>query len=355
MSSLYYFSKYDYSGPSSRYRVYQYTPYFKENRIDLVVYPLFTSKYLQATSLLTKIFYVIIAYLKRIIQILFHFKSNFICIEYELLPYIPPFLERYLKIRGIKYSVEYDDAIFHKYDDASGSFVTPVLKTKIPWIINNANFVITGSPYLTRYCSNFNKNVVEIPTSLCLDKYSSPKKLSPVKSLNIAWIGSKSTSDNILSILESFKILNSKIPYKLILIGFDKSYEDQLSEISYEIVDWSEKEELNQLRRCDLGIMPLVDNAFNRGKCGFKLIQYMAIGLPTISSPLEANVKINKSSKNLHATSTLEWADSILEIFENQEYYSNVGIENYEIFKHHYSTQINFNLLFNTYKLNKVV
>ncbi len=355
MTRIVYFTKYDYSGPSSRYRVYQYSALFNENNIDLVVYPLFTAGYLKATSLLPKLYYVIIAYLKRIIQILFYGDSNFICIEYELLPYFPSLLERYLKFRGVRYSVEYDDAIFHKYDETSGFFFNLFLKTKIPWVITNASFVITGSPYLTRYCNNFNRNVVEIPTSLSLDKYCSPKQLTSVNTLTIGWIGSASTSINILSILESLKVLSSKISFKIILIGFDKSYEDQLIGIPYEIVDWTEKGELDQLRRCDLGIMPLLDNAFNRGKCGFKLIQYMAMGLPTISSPLEANVKINKSKRNLHASSTLEWVESVLQIFNNQEYYYKVGEENYNIFKQYYSTQVNFQILVDTYKLNNVV
>ena len=83
--------------------------------------------------------------------------------------------------------------------------------------------------------------------------------------------------------------------------------EQDLTGLHYTIYDWEEETEVRYLKTCDVGIMPLSDEPFNRGKCGFKLIQYMACGLPTISTPMEANVKINRDGNNLFATTPEEW------------------------------------------------
>ena len=88
--------------------------------------------------------------------------------------------------------------------------------------------------------------------------------------------------------------------------------------------------------------MPMEYNDFNNGKCGFKLIQYMACGVPTISTPLEANIKINRSGKNLHAANTEEWYTSLEKMILNKTWFREVvGTENSEIAAGFYSVESN--------------
>jgi glycosyltransferase involved in cell wall biosynthesis len=87
--------------------------------------------------------------------------------------------------------------------------------------------------------------------------------------------------------------------------------------------------------------MPLADNDFNKGKCGFKLIQYMACGIITISTPLEANVKINRNKLNLHALVREDWTRELLKVFNNREKYRKLGKENIPVVEMYYSTQSN--------------
>jgi glycosyltransferase involved in cell wall biosynthesis len=125
-------------------------------------------------------------------------------------------------------------------------------------------------------------------------------------------------------------------------MGFDSSLKSQLNFLNVEFYNWSEKDELVFLNNIDLGIMPLDDNPFNRGKCGFKLIQYMAMGKPTISSPLEANVKINRGNDNLFASSEEEWIISIMRFISNLNYYQEVGVNNKSIVEKYYSVEVNY-------------
>ena len=87
--------------------------------------------------------------------------------------------------------------------------------------------------------------------------------------------------------------------------------------------------------------MPLFDQPFERGKCGFKLIQYMACGLPTISTPLESNLKINHNNGNLFATTEIEWYDAFQFVFHNKEYFKKVGELNRDIISKFYSIESN--------------
>lgn len=116
-----------------------------------------------------------------------------------------------------------------------------------------------------------------------------------------------------------------------------------LTGINYKVCEWSAEKEAEIIHSFDVGIMPLLDTDFNKGKCGFKLIQYMACGIPTISTPLIANVKINRNKKNLHASNADEWLASFEKIIEQKEYYREiVGKENREIAKNFYSAEANY-------------
>jgi glycosyltransferase involved in cell wall biosynthesis len=125
-------------------------------------------------------------------------------------------------------------------------------------------------------------------------------------------------------------------------LGLKKKLEEKLGSINFKIIDWNEDTEIDEIKKCSVGIMPLENTDFNKGKCGFKLIQYMACGIPTISSPLETNVKINRNYKNLHATSPEEWFQQLEKIFLNRKNFTEIGNENKIIAKEFYNTENNY-------------
>lgn len=353
-----FFSKYSEKGPSSRYRSFQYKN-FLESHFNLEYYPLFNDDYIQNlyTNKRTNYYQIVIAYLLRIFQVLKHLGTNkLVVIEYELLPYFPPILEYLLFRTKVKFVVDYDDAIFHNYDLHPNVMVRYLYASKIPSVVKYAKLVITGSPYLSSHLNKFTNNIVEIPTSIHYANYRSKRQLKTNnKTISIGWIGSKSTSINVIKIIDVIKEiykLNPKIKFKL--MGFDNNLKSQSDFPNVEFYDWSAQEEFIFLNEIDLGIMPLEDTPFNRGKCGFKLVQYMAMGKPTLSTPLQANVKINRDNNNLFATSTTEWINCILEFSSNLSFYEQVGLKNQEIVKKYYSVEVNsinyiniFNQLFN--------
>jgi hypothetical protein len=321
-----YFTKYTAAGPSSRYRSYQYKNSLEENGFNITYLPLFPSQYIHDLYQKGKKNWQILLpqYISRFFKILFLRNYDILFIEYELFPFMPYFFEKIALIGKKNIVIDYDDATFHTYDKSRISLVRFLCGKKIYKLVAKASLVITGSPYLTKVLSAYNKNIVEIPTSIQFAKYKIANSPSSTTVFKIGWIGSKNTSVNVLMLKNVFLKLQNKYKLELQLVGFDKNLLSSLAGINYQLIQWHEDTEVDTIRQFDVGIMPLENNFFNHGKCGFKLIQYMSCGIPTVSTPLEANVKIDNSNGNLFATSEDEWYDSFKKIIEQKDYFLNV-------------------------------
>ncbi|QBN19822.1 glycosyltransferase [Flavobacterium nackdongense] len=332
--------KYNQQGPSSRYRIYQYLEFYKREGLEVTVSPLFGTRFFVNNKLI-KICYTLYYYFRRFFKLLGVFQYDLVYIEYELFPYFPAVFEKLLRVTNGKYIVDYDDAIFHNYNKSKHNLIRVLLSNKIDSVIKNASYVITGSPYLTEYVSKLNTNYVEIPTSVSRNKYTSISDSEKNAIFTLGWIGSRTTSVNLLNLIPAFEELSKKIKFQLNLIGFDEGLSHQLSHLNVNFVKWNAETEIQEIKKFDVGIMPLENTPFNQGKCGFKLIQYMGCSLPTIATPLEANVKINRSGKNLHAITTEDWVDAFKEIHQNRDYYKAIGKENFNDFEKFYTVENN--------------
>lgn len=341
---IFYFTKYTTEGPSSRYRSFQYFPYF-ENHFTLIVYSLF-DKDLSKKGGISLSFKVLYLFLKRIFHIIkVIFSNGLIVIEYELFPYTPPFFELILVLFKKKFILDFDDAIFHNYDKNSNKLVKFFLSEKIPTISKNASAIITGSTYLTNYFLNYNKKVFQIPTSIKFQHYQCKFKIKhKTKNVTIGWLGSKSTSYNVLLLSNIFKSLSNKYPnLNFLFCGLDKNLYVNFREINSHFIEWTEENEFLFLNSIDVGIMPLENNFFNNGKCGFKLIQYMAMGKLTISTPLLSNVEINGDNNNLFAENLSQWEFAIDLIMSNNILFDKIGLSNRNRVEKFYSCESNYN------------
>jgi glycosyltransferase involved in cell wall biosynthesis len=348
--NILFLTRYSSDAPSSRYRCYQYIPIFEKYGIKCDVSSLMELGYVEGLNKnkRSKTFQLISLYLARFYFLLKVRNYDFVFIQKELFPYFPSLFEHLLKITNTKYIVDYDDAIFHVYDENNNGFVRYFLKKKIANVIAHSKYTITGSPYLTNYAKSFNKYVEEIPTSIDIDKYPITKS-SLDSNFVIGWIGSKTTSKHILSIIEALRLFSNSHKCIIRLIGFDKSLLIHFDNMPVEVVTWSEKEEVNTIKTFSVGIMPLNDTPFERGKCGFKLVQYMACCIPTISTPLEANVKINRDSQNLFANNTSEWNTALESVYNNRAEYANIGMKNRNIVEKYYCIQANIDKYINIF------
>ena len=337
---LLFLTKYTRNGANSRYRSYQYFPYLQNAGYSIEAIPLFDDIYLK-NIYLNKRHYVndiIRCYFRRIIKLFSLKRFDLVVIEAELFPYIPPFFEYFLILNKIPYVLDYDDAIFHHYDK---NFVAKLfLGRKIPYIAKHAKAIVVGNNYLANYFKKYNQNVFLIPTVIDLKKYPD-KKLPLPKPFTIVWIGSPYTEDYLVEIYDAFLRFSKNYDFRLLLIGASHNIKRKLKNLPIEIVKWSEETEVRSLQKGNVGIMPLPDNKWSKGKCGLKLIQYMGCFLPVIASPIGVNneIVINKLNGYL-AYSNEDWYNAFIKIFDDKHLQIKMGHEGRKIVEKKYSIQI---------------
>jgi glycosyltransferase involved in cell wall biosynthesis len=340
---LLFLTRYTEQAASTRQRFLQYLSYYERAEYTCRVEPLFGAYYLQAYNAGQSIskMAVIRDYIRRIRTVLAIGSDTLVVIHLELLPYIPNWLERWLRYRNIPFVVDHDDAFFHNYDLHRQPIVRWLFSNKLRVLARLADHVITGSPYLTTYFQQAGGQVTEIPTSINLDDYP-PNPATTDSPFVIGWIGSRSTSQQLLTVADALIQFVTDYPSASVqLIGFDQAVYSQIVHPRIRVVDWAMNQDNALLQPITVGIMPLPDEPFTRGKCGFKLIQYMAAGKPFIATPLEANVKIDRNRENLFARSAQDWYNALKQVADDRAHYAAVGRRNRQIVVDYYSITAN--------------
>jgi len=349
---LIFFTKYSFNGASSRYRTFQYIDIFNNEGANCKIYTLFNQNYLDAlynNKRIKKILYASVSILKRILNVIFIPKCDLCIIEKELIPYFPPLLEKFLKIKNIPFILDYDDAIFINYK--KNKTINFLLKNKISSIIRMSEGVMAGSPYLFDYCKKYNDNSIFIPTSINFKKYDNITIPSSDK-LSIGWIGTPSTSNYIIQILPSLLKIINKYKCDVHLIGFDKNIKNKfLNNKNIKIIKWEYETELIELSKIDIGLMPLLNTDWCKGKCALKIIQYLALGIPVVVSPIGANKNIVNNGKNgFFAIDEKDWFNKISTLIEDKQQRILLGKNGKNQIKDFYDTKINSIKIVNFYK-----
>jgi glycosyltransferase involved in cell wall biosynthesis len=299
-------TKYSRMGASSRLRSYQYFPFLISNSVDVTVSPLFNDNYLTNIYAGRKnIKDIFLSYFKRFLILFTLFKYEVVLIEYELFPFLPAWGERLMKLFGVKYIVDYDDAIFHNYDLSKSFLIKNLLGNKIDIVMKLSNAVIVGNEYLEqRAIRSGSKRIYVIPTVIDTHNYHINDTHNK-GSFMIGWIGSPSTFKYLLSLRNAIEKLNYNYNITIIHIGSNRLLNWPL--IKEEQIDWTEQSEINSIRRFDVGVMPLFDTKWEKGKCSFKLIQYMGCSLPVVASAIGMNKQVVTINNGFLVNSMEEW------------------------------------------------
>lgn len=332
-------SRYGPLGASSRVRYLQYLPYFRERGVDVDVAPLFSDTYLQALySGRGRLREVLIGYARRVGALLLARRFHVVILEKELFPFLPAGLERLLCAMGVRYVADYDDALFHRYDLHHRMMVRRMLGRKIDAVMRNAAVVVAGNDYLAERARQAGARRIEIiPTVVDAERYQARGGVGndvPV----VGWIGTPQTSRYLMPLLPVFEALKRQTAVRFVAIG---AKEGDFAGTSVESWSWSAATEVASIQQCDIGIMPLEDSPWERGKCGYKLIQYMACGLPVVASPVGVNRAIVDPGRNgLLADTTEDWHRALRDLLDRDpEGRQTMGAAGRELVERWYSLQ----------------
>ncbi|WFM69993.1 glycosyltransferase family 4 protein [Halomonas sp. CKK8] len=338
-------SKYSRLGASSRLRLLQYLPSLEHNGIEVTSHALFDDDYLkrlydgEGRSLAS----VARRYTQRASRMRGLKQVDLIWLQYEALPYMPYWLEQCLMPRGVPYVVDYDDAMFHHYDLSSRRLVRGLLGSKIDKVMANAAAVICGNGYLAERARQAGAERIErVPTVVDATRYS-PLEVAPsseVDSPVIGWMGSPTTQVYVLDLKPVLEALHREKGARLVLVGAQPDLAEQFDDMPVEVLPWSEESEADAIARFDIGIMPLQDGPWERGKCGYKLIQYMAAGKPVVASSVGMNIEIVEGWQcGRLAADQAQWYQALSELLTDRVERYALGMKGRQAVEEHYSLQ----------------
>lgn len=315
--------------PSQRYRFEQYFNFLEANGVECVLSHLISEKddkvlytpgnYLGKLLIFLKSWHIRTKDVKRAN------KFDYIFIQREAFMTGTTYFEKRFAKSKVKLIFDFDDSIWLEDKNEANSKLSFLKKpSKTSDIIKLCDTIVAGNEYLAAYARKFNNNVVVIPTTIDTDGYIPKPKIANDKVI-IGWSGSFSTIKHFESAVEALKAIKEKYGEK---VGFkvigNAQYRNKTLGITGQ--KWNAQTEVEDLQDIDIGIMPLPNTEWTKGKCGLKGLQYMGLAIPTIMSPVGVNTKIIEHGVNgMLATTTQEWVDCLTQLIESEELRTRLG------------------------------
>lgn len=322
--------------PSAKYRVRQYIPYLKTDGVAVTEYKPAWNKFDLPTGFLRTALKQVGVDTPRSwnrLKLLDRYKaliaSNFYDVTWVQKTLIPYHLTLELKVhKPIVFDL--DDAIW--LDEGKG-FTDK--------IITGSDLVFAGNAYLADWAGNYNKNISIIPTAVDTTVYTL-QTASNKDRFVIGWIGTSGNYKYLRKIIHAFKTFFDKRTDAVLKIIADR-YPIELNEIAanIEFVPWHPEGHIQEMSDFSVGVMPMEDDEWTKGKCSFKMLQYMAMGMPVIVSPYGMNKDVlGQSDIGLGPISDLDWANALEEVYQNQQTYRNKGLNGHALIQKKYATTL---------------
>lgn len=280
--------------PSQRFRVEQYLSWLGTQHIHTTSYPFLSSRawkiFYQSNKPLSKSFQILLGFIRRFMLLARLIYVDFVFIHREATPVGPPIIEWLIaKVLRKRIIYDFDDAIWLPNYSKQHRFIHRLKAYwKVKFIIRWAFRVSVGNDYLAKYASMYNQRVVVIPTTIDMDYHALPHSINRQKNPIIGWTGTHTTVEYLKPIVPALEQLAAIHAFEFVVISNEPP---NFSIPKLRFVRWNKYTEIEDLSQFSMGIMPLEDTEWAKGKCGFKALQYMALGIPTIAD----NVGVNSS------------------------------------------------------------
>ncbi|MGV3610116.1 MAG: glycosyltransferase [Fluviicola sp.] len=315
--------------PSQRFRFEQYLTFWEEHDFEIHYHSFHTAKswkrLYKKGLFFQKFLDLNYNFLRRWILLFRLIGAKHIFMHREMAHLGPPVFEWILvKILRRKYVYDFDDAIWiPNYSSANARFQKLKCYWKVPTLIKWASKVSAGNDFLAKYALQFHSQVEVIPTTIDCQNQHTQLVDHQKKPLIIGWTGTHSTMHYLDFVVPILRKLEKEFDFQFKVIS-NKKPNYQLNALVYQ--DWKEETEIEDLAKIQIGIMPLVLDAWSEGKCGFKALQYMALGMAPIVSPVGVNTKIIQHETNgFIAETPEEWEKALRILLENETLRKELG------------------------------
>jgi glycosyltransferase involved in cell wall biosynthesis len=300
-------------GAGCRFRISHYIPYLEANGFQVTVRPFYTPEFFrlvyQRGHFATKAaaFARLVAKRFRVLSELDQY--DVVWLYREAIPIGPPVIERAIRRRGVPIVFDFDDAIFLRNVSEANRIVSFLKNTnRVAEIIGFSSHVTPGNSFLGDFARQFSANVTVVPTTVDTTRFK-PRPdgdTMPADGPVVGWIGSPTTYHYVEEIGPLLKALAARHRFTLKISGAGKPVHFDGVRVSE--VPWSMANEVELFNSCDIGVYPLEDDDWARGKCGFKAIQFMACGVPVVAAAVGVNREIIRDGENGFLASTpQEW------------------------------------------------
>lgn len=304
-------------GAGCRFRIAQYVPYLAEAGFDVTISPFYSPEffnlvYRKGQHARKAAKFIGLAW-RRVRELLTLGQYDLVFLYREAIPIGPPLVERIIAGRAIPIVYDFDDAIFiPNVSEANRSISFLKAPSRTAELVRRSTRVIAGNSFLAAYARKHNSHVTVIPTAVDTD-YFVPRPPSlgeagtdPV----VGWIGSPTTYPYLEALGGVLRTVASQHGFVLKVSGAGQAV--ALPGVHVQEQPWALADEVSLFNTCDIGVYPLTDDEWSKGKCGFKAIQFMACGVPVVAAAVGVNREIIRDGENGFLAATPdEWVEKL--------------------------------------------
>jgi glycosyltransferase involved in cell wall biosynthesis len=339
--------------PGQRFRFEHYLPELNSNGIEYSIQSfwhlqiwkkLFTNGYFFA-----KIFGVINGLARRLFVLTTLYKYEYVYIYREAAPIGPPVFEWIIsKIARKKIIYDFDDSIWMPTSSSANpkaSFIK--CSWKVGFICKYSTLVSVGNHFLAEYVKKYNQNVVVIPTVVDTKKVHVGLQNQSQTKITVGWTGTFTNFFHLHIIENVVNRLKEKYGINFLIIA---EKDPQLKEMNYTFKKWNFDSEIVDLMQINIGVMPLCRSEFELGKCGFKAIQFMSLGIPVVVSPVGANCDVVKNDETgFWASSEEQWFSLLEKLILDRDLRIKIGKQSQEFIQKNFSVDATLPLFMNLF------
>jgi len=303
---------------SCRYRVLQYLPYLKKTGIEASIH------FYQRTWRDKFRFYNTLG------------QYDVFYIHRKL---FPPLEFAYIRKKAKRIIYDFDDAIMYRSSSSKNPYSLS-RRIKFAYMMRRVDFVIAGNSFLKSEVLPYNPQVEVIPTSIDLSRYTAKEYSRHRGPVIVGWLGSSSTLKYLRNFMPTLERLYQRYPHFQLKIVCDQFLDSSKMPVIKQ--KWSSETEEADLKSFDIGVMPLSDDLWSRGKCGLKILQYFSVGVPTVCAPVGVNRDIVQDKVNgFWARDDKQWQDRLLTLIQKEELRREMGLVGRKTVENLYTVEVN--------------